>query len=54
MTPFLGVLAGKQGFGGIKKTLYFALLRVLVDLYFCKLLLINPFRKVYAPKKNRA
>jgi len=51
---FLGVLAGKRGFGREKKTLYFAFLHVLVVFDACKSLSVRIFRKILPSKKNRA
>jgi hypothetical protein len=47
-------LAGKQGFGAEKKTLYFALFHVLVVFCVYKLLAPKTFRRICASKKNRA
>jgi hypothetical protein len=51
---FLGVLAGKQGFGAKKTSLYFALFHVLVVFCVGKSLTGRTFPKIEAFKKNRA
>jgi hypothetical protein len=51
---FLGVLAGKQGFGAGQKPSFFAFLHVFVVFFFCKYLKFRIFRKIDLSKKNRA
>jgi len=47
-------LAGKRGFGVLKKAFYFALLHVLVVFCFCKSFSVNLFRHNSVSQKNRA
>jgi len=47
-------LAGKQGFGAEKKTLYFALFHVLVVFCVYKLLADKILRRMSGSQKNRA